>query len=90
MATKVVKNKDTRLTKRQRNILKMKEKLNTPDKDAIHPFTKYKIITYCCIILFPPLALYRIYKKDAGFVITEKVGQTMVCALYMLSLISIL
>lgn len=76
------------LTKRQINILKMKEQLNTPDPNAIRPFTKYKIITYVWILLFTPYALYRIHKKESGFVITEKIGQTMVCGLYMITLLS--
>lgn len=76
------------LTKRQINILKMKEQLNTPDPNKICPFTKYKIITYAWILLFTPYALYRIYKKESGFIITEKVGQTMVCGLYMITLLS--
>lgn len=84
MATKRVK-KDPYdgLTLRQRNILKMREQLNTPDPNAIKPFQKYKLITYIFNIIFPPYALYRIWKKETPFCITEQVGQTLVCTLYM-------
>lgn len=89
MATKrVKKDKYDGLTLRQQNILKMKEQLNTPDPNAIKPFEKYKMITYIFNILFPPYAIYRIWKKDSPFCITEKVGQTMVCVLYCLVLLS--
>ena len=46
MATKVIKQNNRGLTLRQQNILRMKEELNKPDEKALHPFTKYKIITY--------------------------------------------
>lgn len=89
METKRVK-KDSYegLTLRQKNILKMKEELNTPDPNAIKPFGKYKLLTYVFNIVFPPYALYRIWKKDSPFCITEQVGQSMVCGLYMMILLS--
>ncbi len=80
--------KDDGLTLRQKNILKMRKQLNTPDPNAIRPFGKYKVITYVFNILFPPYALYRIWKKGSPFCITEQVGQTMVCVIYMFALIS--
>lgn len=76
------------LSARQINILKMKEELNKPDPTAIKPFQKYKILTYIFNILFPPYALYRIWKKGSPFCITEQVGQSMVCVLYMFAVIS--
>ncbi|MEG0685218.1 MAG: hypothetical protein RR428_09180 [Coprobacillus sp.] len=76
------------LSMRQINILKMKEQLNKPDPNAIKPFQKYKIMTYIFNILFPPYALYRIWKKDSPFCITEQVGQSMVCIIYMFTIIS--
>ena len=89
MATKRVKKlKTDGLTLRQQNILKMKEELNKPDPNAIKPFGKYKTLTYIFNIIFPPYALYRIWKNGSPFCVTEKVGQTMVCSLYMLVLLS--
>lgn len=91
MATKKVKNdKQEGLTDRQKNIIRMREKLNQPDPDAIKVFTKYKVITYVFNILFPPYALYRIWNKNNPFNTNEKIIQTGVCIVYVTVLISIL
>ena len=90
MATKVIKQNNRGLTLRQQNILRMKEELNKPDEKALHPFTKYKIITYFLVILFPPIAMYRGWKKDSTFDITEKIGQTLTCVLYVCYLIQLI
>ena len=90
MATKVIKQNNRGLTLRQQNILRMKEELNKPDEKALHPFTKYKIITYFLVILFPPIAMYRVWKKDSTFDITEKIGQTLTCVLYVCYLIQLI
>lgn len=74
------------LTDRQKNIIRLRNKLNQPDPNEIHVFTKYKIITYIFDILFPPYALYRIWKKNSPFNNTEKGIQTSVCIIYMLTL----
>lgn len=68
----------------------MREELNKPDPNAIRPFEKYKLITYVFNIILPPYALYRIWKTDSPFCITEQVGQTMVCIIYMLALFSLI
>ena len=84
MATKKVKkDKMDGLTERQKNIIRMRQKLNAPDPDAVHVFTPYKILTYVFVILFPPYALYRIWKKNSPFNKQEKWVQTMVCVIYM-------
>lgn len=88
MATKAMNKKDKSLTLREKNILKMKKELNKPDPNAIHPFEKYKVITYVFNIIFPPYALYRIWKKDSPFDVTEKAAQTMMIILYVLILVS--
>lgn len=91
MATKKVKNDRLEgLTDRQKNIVRLREKLNQPDPNAIHVFTKYKMITYVFNILFPPYALYRIWRKDAPFNSNERIIQTGVCVVYVLVLISVL
>lgn len=71
------------LTETQQNIIRLRTKLNKPDPDAIKPFTKYKIINYFLNIIFPPLALYRIWKQDSPFTRNEKIVQTGVCIIYM-------
>lgn len=75
------------LTNRQRNILRLRKELNMKKKDTLIVFTKYKILTYVLVFLFPPYAMYRIWKQDSPFVITEKVGQTMVCIIYVCTLL---
>ena len=84
MATKVIKQNNRGLTLRQQNILRMKEELNKPDEKALHPFT------YFLVILFPPIAMYRVWKKDSTFDITEKIGQTLTCVLYVCYLIQLI
>lgn len=84
MATKRIENtKMHGLTKRQRNIIRLRTKLNKSDPNAVKVFTKYKIITYIFVLLFPPYALYRIWSKNSTFNSNEKMVQTMVSLLYM-------
>lgn len=90
MARKIVKkDKYEGLTLRQQNIIKMRDELNKKNPDDIKAFGKYKMITYVMNIILPPYALYRIWKKDSPFCITEQVGQTMVCILYMYALFAV-
>ncbi len=84
-----MKKQQGQLTLRQQNILKMKEQLNVRDPNEIRPFGKYKNLTYVMNLICPPYALYRIWKKGSPFCITEKVGQSMVNILYVMSLISL-
>lgn len=90
MAKRVKKDKLDGLTERQKNIVRLREKLNAPDPDAVHVFTKYKIITYIFNILFTPYALYRIWCKKSEFNSNEKMIQTGVCVIYLFMLCSIL
>lgn len=91
MATKKQKkDKLDGLTERQKNIVRLREKLNQPDPQAIHVFTPYKIITYIFNIVFPPYALYRIWNKNSEFNKNEKGIQTAVCLIYVMVLISLL
>lgn len=88
MATKKSKREETqRLNKRQLRIIQLRKKLNTPDPNAVSVFTKYKIITYIFVIVFPPYALYRLWTKNSTFNTQEKIIQTMVSIVYMLFLI---
>lgn len=91
MATKKVK-KDRLdgLTDRQKNIVRLREKMNAPDPNAVRPFTKYKIITYIFNIVFTPYALYRIWNKKSEFNSSEKGIQTAVCIIYVIVLISLI
>lgn len=91
MATKKPKkDKLDGLTDRQKNIVRLREKLNTPDPNAVHVFTKYKVITYVFNILFTPYALYRIWCKKSEFNTNEKMIQTGVCIIYLFVLANIL
>lgn len=71
------------ITKRQDNIIKLRNKLNEKDPNAIKPFTTYKVITYVFDIVFPPYALYRIWCKKSTFTAPEKMIQSAVCIIYM-------
>lgn len=91
MATKKVKkDKYDGLTTRQKHIVELREKLNAPDPEAIHVFTKYKLITYVFNIFFSPYALYRIWCKKSEFNSNEKMIQTMVCIIYVIILVKLL
>lgn len=74
------------LTKRQDNIIRLRNKLNEKNPNAIKPFTTYKVITYVFDIVFPPYALYRIWCKKSTFTSPEKMVQSAVCVLYMIVL----
>ncbi|MEG0593066.1 MAG: hypothetical protein RR512_07100 [Coprobacillus sp.] len=91
MATKKVKkDKLEGLSDRQKNIIRLREKLNQPDPNAIHVFTRYKVMTYVFNILFPPYSLYRIWCKKSPFNTNERIIQTGVCVVYMAVLITII
>lgn len=76
------------LSEREKNIIRLREKLNKPNPDDIKPFTKYKIITYIFNIIFPPYSLYRIWKDKSPFSFNEKITQSGVCIVYMFVLLS--
>lgn len=88
MAKKKRRNSQTELTEQQKNIVRLREKLNAPDLNAVHPFQKYKIITYVFDVLFPPYALYRIWCKKSPFSKNERIVQTGVCIMVMGTLLT--
>lgn len=89
MATKKQKKDQTEgLTNRQKNIAQLREKLNQPDPNAVHVFTKYKIITYIFNIVFTPYALYRIWGPKSEFNSNEKIIQTGVCVVFIIVLVT--
>lgn len=61
--------KQTGLTPRQERINELRAKLNAPDPEEIHPFTRYKLLTYLFVLFLPlvPVGLYRIWKPDTEF-----------------------
>lgn len=78
------------MTKRQEHIKELRDSLNAPDPEEIHPFTVYKIITYLCVVVFPlvPYAFYRIWCGRSEFAPKEQKIWTaiiVVIALYMIS-----
>lgn len=87
---KKIKEKEEGLTERQKNIARLRAKLNEADPDDIKVFTKYKIMTYIFNIIFPPYSLYRIWKNRSPFNTNEKIIQTSVCSIYMVVLASTL
>lgn len=74
------------LTERQKNIVRLREKLNQPDPDQVKVFTRYKMVTYVFNILFPPYSLYRIWNEKSEFNANEKGIQSAVCIIYMVVL----
>lgn len=57
------------LTPRQKRIKELRAKLNAPDPEEIHPFTRYKLFTYLFVLILPlvPVGLYRIWKPGTEF-----------------------
>ncbi len=54
-------------------------------------FTKWRVITYVCLILLPPYGLYRVWSKESTFVLPERVVWTfMIIAIMLRFLWSIL
>lgn len=88
MKKKQANNEYKGLSERQKNIVRLRNKLNQPDPHEVHPFSKYKLITYVFNIVFPPYALYRIWDKGSDFNNNEKGIQTAVCIIYMIILVS--
>lgn len=50
-------------------------------------FSKWCLITYAWIVFLPPYGLYRVWSKESEFRKSEKYCWTMICVVYMLSLI---
>lgn len=49
-------------------------------------FTKWRVISYVCLILLPPYGLYRLWSKESTFVFSERVVWTFMIIVYMLQL----
>ena len=81
-------NSSINLTERQENIKRLRENLNKKNPNDINVFTKYKILTYVLNIICTPYALYIIWNKKSPFSTNEKITQTGVCVIYIVSLIS--
>ncbi|MEY8353537.1 hypothetical protein AALB39_09300 [Lachnospiraceae bacterium 54-53] len=78
-------------TERQRHIRQLRDKLNAPDIEELHPFSIYKIITYLCVLCLPlvPLALFRIWSTKSDFIAKERGIWTtviLVIAVYMVKI----
>ncbi len=78
------------MTERQKHIKELRDTLNAPDPEEVHPFTRYKILTYLCVIFFPlvPYAFYRIWCGKTEFSPKEQKVWTaviMAIGLYMVS-----
>lgn len=75
-------------TEQQLRMQKMRDELNAPDPEDPHVFTRYKMLTYPFVVLFPPYALWRIWCKKSEFNSREKWVQTCVCVLIMAYFVS--
>ena len=49
-------------------------------------FTKWRVITYVCLILLPPYGLYRVWSKESTFVLPERVVWTFMIIGYLVQL----
>jgi hypothetical protein len=73
----------------QKHIKELRKKLNAKDPNEIQPFTKYKMITYLCVIVLPlvPYAIFRLWTPNSEFGQREKYIWTaliILIALYMI------
>ena len=83
------KSRRARTEYRKQHIRELTDQLNQPNSDEIHPFTKYKLVTYILIFVFPPYAMYRVWKKDSSFTSIEQIAETFVEIVYVISLLSL-
>jgi hypothetical protein len=72
MVAKNTKSEYHGLTERQKNIIRLRNELNTKKKSDITPFTKYKMVTYILMFLLPPYAMYRVWKKTLHLLLQKK------------------
>ncbi len=49
-------------------------------------FTKWRMITYVCIICLPPYGLYRIWSKESTFTLPERTVWTFIIIVYVMQL----
>lgn len=85
------KNKDGKieLTETQKNIIKIRKRMNRRDleEEKFNGFAKEKLWTYLWIFLFPPYGLYRLFDQKNGFLKQQKIVWCIVCVVYVLCLI---
>lgn len=74
----------TGLTPTQRNIRMLRKRINrrSLEEKKIHPFARYKVLTYLWIFLFTPYGVFRLYRKNSGFGIEEKIVQSIAAIVY--------
>lgn len=58
-----------------------------PKKELLNKRSRSRFITYACVFLCPPYALYRLTRNDAPFTRTEKTAQVFVTCVYSIVLI---
>ena len=63
-----------KVSRTREHINELREKLNAPDPEEIHPFTLYKILTYICVLFLPlvPVALILIWRRKSTFTKKEQ------------------
>ena len=77
------KGNQRKMTEQQIHIAELRKKINTPDPEYVDPFTKYKILTYLCIIMLPimPYGCYRLWSKKSEFSRREQIIWTVAVVL---------
>ena len=67
---------------------KLKEELAAapPQRNVMEGFTKWRMITYVCIICLPPYGLYRIWSKESTFTLPERTVWTFIIIVYVMQL----
>lgn len=53
-------------------------------RGVLEGFTKWRMVTYVWLILFPPYGLYRVWSKESTFTRSERVVWTFMMIVYML------
>lgn len=71
---------------RKEHIVELRTQLNNKSRGSIITISRYKIITYFFNFVFPPYGLYRVWCKKSEFGYTEKIGQSFVVMLYLVTL----
>ncbi len=58
---------------------KKKSNIEKNNANMKRVFTKYKVITYLSIVIFPPYALYRLFSSKTHFLLEERLAYGFVC-----------
>ncbi len=74
------------LRERNRQLSDQLSAMPRTGSSMLERFTKWRMITYVCVICLPPYGLYRIWSKESTFVLPERVVWTFIIIVYVLQL----